>query len=695
MGSEKPRLLVVEDSEYDCESYRRALQDHYQLLFCNTGGEGLDKVQTYRPSVVLLDYQLPDMTGLDFLKASSSPHAAPSIVLTGQGDQYLAVQMMKTGASDYIVKDPAGHFIKLLPTKINQVLFSFHKQLEAMEVRELHDIILEMAGEGIVGIDDNGRILFANSAAERLLCLENNEWHGRYLGDFLTLNIASCLRNAATQTHFDPLSRPSTYESNFRDASGRAFPVEYTATPFYSNLLKRRGIVVVMQDISQRKQVEQSLLHMSTHDALTQLFNRDFFLQTAEHIIAQSKRTPRAFSIMFIDVDNFKSINDSFGHDFGDQLLMTIANRVKACTREGDIVARFGGDEFVLLMDDLSDRDRLRSVAEKIISSFNESIDIFGNELRVTPSIGISVYPDHGSDASKLLRAADLAMYKAKGQGRGRFDFFDEALLTTATKEATIEQSMHRAVIAEEFELFYQPQIDPEAGEVVAMEALIRWNHPLEGRLAPDLFIPIMEKTHVINTVGNWVLNQACHQLREWHDALGNTGLRIAVNVSTTQLVTSNFTQDVKGAVTGNGLMPGHLELEITETKLMDNVDTCIKALLSLRDFGVRIAVDDFGTGHASLRYLKMLPLHTLKIDRSFVDDLRDNPNDTVIIEGALVLAQKLGLNVVAEGVETLKQSVQLRRLGIRCLQGYFYQRPMSTAAATEFLCGVKGQKKH
>ncbi len=697
MRNPKPHLLIVDDSLHDCESYKRALHSHYHLMFSRTGEEALAKYDQCRPDLILLDYQLPDMTGLDFLNtyAKDSNSRTPSIVITGQGDQQVAVKIMQSGASDYMVKDAGGRYLKRLPTKVRGVLNKHKKQLELLESRELRDIILRMAGEGIVGLDESGKIIFANNAALSLMGSEDADTIGRPFGDFLDIADRDQLHIPLWLQPNDAMYRPPIQESEFKDSAGKRFTVEYTVTPFFNNILDQMGKIVVFQDISQRKDAENALLHMSTHDALTQLYNREFFLQTMDNTIAQAERSPRAFTIMFLDINNFKMVNDSFGHDFGDRLLKQVATRLTDSMRRGDVIARLGGDEFVLLLNELSDRDAVCAVAEKIISIISEPLILDGYEFNISTSVGVAQYPDNGVDTSTLLRAADLAMYNAKEAGQGKYALFDDSMLGRANTVANIERSLNDVDIAKEFEIYYEPQIDPNEANVVAMEALLRWNHPTEGLLTPDIFIPVMERSQLINQVGNWVISEACRQLRQWHEQLDNPALRIAINISTNQLLTPELTDSVRTALNANGLAPHNLELDITESRLAHISDDCIKTLNDLRELGVRIAVDDFGTGNASLRYLKTLPLTTLKIDKSFVDDLLSNPDDTAIIEGAVMLAQKLGLSVIAEGVENFQQSIRLRQLGVELLQGYFYQRPLTMDAATEYLLELRSHTVH
>ena len=380
-------------------------------------------------------------------------------------------------------------------------------------------------------------------------------------------------------------------------------------------------------------------------------------------------------AVIFIDLDRFKIINDTLGHHVGDLLLIEVANRLRSCVRESDIVARLGGDEFVVALTSLTTDMDAAHVAKKIIAILDTPCTIEGKLLHTTPSVGISLFPDNGEDVDGLMKNADTAMYCAKDKGRNNFQFFSATMTAAATERLEIERDLRSALKNNEFELHYQPQVCASLGLVRGVEALIRWHHPERGLIPPLKFIPIAEECGLIEAIGGWVLEEACRQMAQWRKA--GFGLKhVAVNLSAHQLRSPDLASHVKRVITRFGLAPGELELEITESVAMEDPERAIGQLRLLRESGVDLAIDDFGTGHSSLAYLKLLPIHTLKLDRAFVRDLETNENDAAISSATIALAKILGLRVVAEGVETEAQRNFLSNQACNLLQGYLFGKP-------------------
>ena len=410
---------------------------------------------------------------------------------------------------------------------------------------------------------------------------------------------------------------------------------------------------------------------MATHDSLTGLPNRASLSDTLKHAVNKARRNKEGLAIFFIDLDNFKAINDTLGHPTGDQLLREIARRVRASIRDSDLVARLGGDEFVVMVETVSDRQILQLLAAKILAAISELTHLEGHELKVTASIGISMFPDDGGDVSTLLANADMAMYRAKALGRNRTSEYSADLGESAVARFEIEKGMRLGFENNEFHLYYQPKIEFSSGKMLGVEALIRWHHPTLGVLGPDRFIAVAESTNFILPLGKWVIEQACRQSKAWQDAR-LPHFSIAVNLSANQLADVSLVQHVSDALRVSGADPSMIELEITETTVMKNLEEAVIRLQALRALGVRISIDDFGTGYSSLSYLKQLPADILKVDRSFVKDLPHNRDDLAITRAVIAMAHGLSMKVVAEGVEEKCQFDSLRDEGCDEFQGFF-----------------------
>ncbi len=435
----------------------------------------------------------------------------------------------------------------------------------------------------------------------------------------------------------------------------------------------------------ERRRADKRIQYQAFHDTLTGLPNRSLFTDRLAQALAQSRRKGRGLAVMFIDLDHFKLVNDTLGHSIGDRLLQEVAERLTHCVREEDTVARVGGDEFILLLQESGQGKEAARVANKILEAVSQPFRVDGHLLYVTTSIGISLYPGDGKDPETLLRNADNAMYRAKDLGRNGYQLFSPSMNVKVLERLSLEQGLLRALERKEFILHYQPLISLGTGQIVGAEALVRWRHPNRDLLEPQDFIPLAEDTRLILPIGEWVLRTACEQTKWWQEQ-GFTGLRVAVNLSAWQFQQGDLVGIVKGALQASGLPAGSLELEITESVAMKNVDLTVAALAALREMGVRLSMDDFGTGQASLRYLKTFPIHTLKIDRDFVRDIGVSPADTAIVLTIIEMAHRLGLKVIAEGVETEEQFDFLQKNGCDEFQGFLHSEPLSAEAVATLL---------
>ncbi|MFL6696303.1 MAG: putative bifunctional diguanylate cyclase/phosphodiesterase, partial [Vitreoscilla sp.] len=416
------------------------------------------------------------------------------------------------------------------------------------------------------------------------------------------------------------------------------------------------------------------------HDSLTGLPNRTMLMDRLGQALAQAQRLDQQAAVLFIDLDRFKLVNDSLGHPVGDRLLQEIARRLRATLRDADTVARVGGDEFQVVVCNVGGATGAARIAEKLMRTLGEPFTLEGQELHVTASLGVSLFTRDGDSGELLLKYADIALYEAKGEGRNAYRFFSPEMNAQAHGRLRLENDLRRAVERHELELHYQPQLDLATGEVCAVEALVRWRHPVRGLVLPNAFIPMAEETGLVLGIGEWVLNEACRQVAEWQreGAADNvTPLRVAVNISARQLQRAGLDAAVRRALSLSGLPAGCLELEITESSVMLDPLHAQSVLQSLRDLGVLLSIDDFGTGYSSLAYLKRLPLDRLKIDRSFIGGIPADSDDAAIVETIIVMTHKLGLRVIAEGVETLEQRLQLVRQGCDEMQGFLLAHPV------------------
>ena len=555
----------------------------------------------------------------------------------------------------------------------------------ARQRAELLATVFQHSGEAILLTDRDNRIIEVNPAFV--------EQTGYTLDEVLGRNPRMLASGRTTQEEYEAIWRTLLRAGQWRGElwDRRRDGVEQAKFMSMSIVRDAQGQVThhiaSAIDLTLIKEAERKLQHVSQHDALTHLPNRSHLQGRLVQALATARREGLALAMLVIDLDRFKTINDTLGHQAGDQLLIEVSRRLRGVVRDSDIVARLGGDEFVLVLTHLqTDPGRAASaVAAKVLASLAEPFHLQGHELQSTPSIGISLFPGDGEDAEALLKNADTAMYQAKASGGNTSQFFTPAMNEAATERLVLELGLRGAIERGELFVQYQPQLDVRHHRVVGLEALVRWRHPERGLIPPLKFIPVAEETGQIEAIGAWVLDQALGEVKRWRD-VGRMDLRVAVNLSAQQLRRENFDAEVARALSQHDLPGQALELEITESMAMKDPDRTAELLQQLRMLGVGLAIDDFGTGYSSLAYLKRLPLSCLKLDRSFVMDIEHDPNDAAICTATIQMAHSLGLGVVAEGVETQTQLDFLRALGCDTVQGYFISKPLSVADCTAFL---------
>ena len=555
------------------------------------------------------------------------------------------------------------------------------QELEQREKR--FRTIVEKSWSGVVLLDSELRFSFVGSSTHHLIGYEDHELIGHSFFDFVHPREAAAARKVFSDVLPNP-NREAHGELRFRHKDGRWIWLE----GFSQNLLHEpsvRAIVLNYRDISQRKETEKQLEYRAHYDSLTGLPNRLLFRDRLVNSLAHARRNRVGVAVMYLDVDHFKLVNDGLGHSFGDLLLADVAQRLQASLRASDTISRIGGDEFSILLPEVTNAEAVAGVARKILDSLARPFAVNGHDLFITASIGISCYPSDGDDAEALLKCADAAMYRAKELGRNQAQLFTASMNERYVRRLALEQHLHHAVEREQLELYYQPVYDRARRRIVSLEALLRWRDPNRGIVMPSEFIELAEETGMIIPIGEWALRTACRHLRQWHDQ-GLGAMRLAVNISAVQLQQRDLVDLVRSAVGDAGIQPHMLQLEITESAAMQNFELTMKTLHDLRAMGVGVAVDDFGTGQSSLIYLKHFPIDTVKIDKEFLREVTTDETAAAIVSYVINLAHMLQLKVVAEGVETEAQYTFLRHYACDLMQGFLFSEPLPVDQVFPFL---------
>ena len=550
--------------------------------------------------------------------------------------------------------------------------------------------VLDNVVDGIITIDEQGVIESYNPATKRIFALGDYDISGRNLTSLLSpaslknyySYCGQCFQNLSNQT-----AANETCELTGKRLDDSEFPLEIALSRM--QVSGTRLYIVVVRDITERKRAEERLVYLANYDELTGLPNRTLFRDRLNQAVAHAKREHRLVGVIFFDLDHFKKINDTLGHHAGDQLLLGAAKRLKKTVRELDTVARLGGDEFMVILESIKHVDEITDIVTKMLVALEKPFMLGSQEAFIAASAGIAIYPFDDNDIDNLVKNADTAMFRAKEQGGNTYQYFKAEMNTKAVERLKLESALRYALERNEFQLHYQPRIDLNTGTVLGMEALLRWNNPQLGPISPVQFIPLLEETGMIVAVGDWVLKTACQQTRRWHEA--GYRLSVSVNLSVRQFRQKDLVTRFRAILKETGFDPAFLELEITESLLVENVEAAVSILGDFHKEGLKISIDDFGTGYSSLSYLKRFPINTLKIDRSFVRDVIDDPDDAVITAAIVALARSLRMNVIAEGVETLEQLDYLKSLQCDEAQGFYFSKPLS---ATDFESFLQQQSK-
>jgi diguanylate cyclase (GGDEF)-like protein/PAS domain S-box-containing protein len=684
------QLLIVEDSEEDAQLLLLQLRrnGYRPVAHRVQTAEEMDRALADKPwDLVIADYSLPTFNALAALELFHRRGLdIPFLVVSGTIGEETAVEAMRAGAHDYIMKGSSARLIPAIARELREAEERANRRRAEQALRENERrfrVLIEHSSDILTVLDAGGRIVYESPSVERLLGLTADELMGTPIEEHVHPDDRHALASALAQSA--EASAAVTVELRMRGRDGEWRSLEASV----SNLLDHAevgGIVLNSRDITARKQDEEMIRHLAYFDALTGLPNRMLFDDRLAQALAHSRRRgARGLAVMFLDLDRFKTINETLGHGAGDELLRTVASRLSGVLREEDTVARLGGDEFLFLLPEIDDVEDAARVARKVLAELVTPFSVHGHELHVTASVGIAMFPHDGGDAETLVRNADSALYRAKEQGGNRCQLYAPAMNAIAFKRLVLENSLRRAIERGELRLHYQPLVSLHDGTYVGVEALIRWEHPELGLVSPAEFIPLAEETGLIVQLTHWVLHTACRQMKEWQDA-GVELATVSVNISAQHFSAANLPVAVSEALAAAGLDGRHLCLELTESVMMENVEETIATLLELKKLEVKISIDDFGTGYSSLSYLKRLPIDTLKIDQSFVRNTPADADDAAIAMLIISMAHSLDLSVVAEGVETEEQMRLLRSQQCDIMQGYLVSRPLPGAEMTEML---------
>ena len=682
-----PHIVVLDDSAMNRMLFARlsaAVSEGIQVTAFADAAAALIAFTTCLPDLVITDYKMPGMDGARFiqeLRNLPGGQDIPVIVVTAYEDREFRMRALNAGATDFL-RAPVDHqeFVirsrnllklgqqtKLLRQRtaaLEQDLFTNESQHETAIRESITRLaqVIDTIPAVISACDEAGNRVFIN----------------RYGSDMipevvLRSQIGPTLNDRRVMVKGEPIQG---YEEVVTDCEGKHRTLLTSKFPLFDAQGKVRNVLTTSFDITDRKQAEYDLNHLAHHDTLTGLGNRLLLMTVLRIRMAAAKPGTPGFALLFIDLDRFKSINDGFGHEHGDMLLKVVASRLLRAMRPGDVVARLGGDEFAVAQSDVTSIDQAFALAERIIQLISEPVVIQSHQTTISASVGISFAPVDAQSAEQLIKNADLAMYRAKREGRGRASFFTRDLQTSARDAVLLEIDLRQGVKDGSFRLAYQPQVDIVTGQVTGAEALLRWNRPGFGPLAPGSFLPLAEDTGLIVELDRWVLHEACRQGVAW--AAAGTPIRVATNISSRTFKLDNVLNLVTTTLEKTGLDPALLEIELTETALMEHQNDIQNELRALRALGVRVAIDDFGIGYSSLAYLQLLPIDRLKIDGSFVRGVGNSAGTSTIVNAVVGIGRSLSIEVLAEGVETAEQLVQVYQAGCTNIQGFYFSKPLN-----------------
>jgi len=697
-----PHILIVDDEPRFRSAYRTLLSGDGRLIeeSC-TGREAMQRLDRRDIDVVVLDLKLPDIGGIEIMEWLRRSLISTSVIVFSADESIdSAIHALRRGAFEFIRKhcDP-DDLIQAVDRALQRRRMEKEHALMTAQLEQserLHRFLVEQSPDLIYTVDDAGYFVFVNGRVETLLGYEPRELIGQHytvivheddrekaryafnerrIGERATVNFEVRLKNKQQGTrHFDNRMVIAILSSQGVYTPGTPTPPHFV------------GTTGVARDITERKKAEETIAFQAFHDLLTQLPNRTLFTDRLELAVTQAKRRKQRIGVMFLDIDRFKLINDTFGHQEGDLLLKEFAQRVRACLRSGDTLARQGGDEFTVLLPDISNGEDVSGIAAKILGELRRPFTVGKNDFIATASIGIAIYPEDGESSEALIRSADIAMYQAKRQGKNGFLEFSPSMVTAHVERISLENDLRLALSAgNQFELHYQPQINVAQGAVVGIEALIRWHHPQQGMISPDDFIALAEETGQIVAISDWVLQAGCEQLQKLREK-GYVDLKLGINLSPVEFERSDLLARVTAPLDRYSIPRDAVAIEITENLLMKDAESVIAKVRQLRGAGLKVSIDDFGTRYSSLNYLRRFSISCIKIDQSFIRDLSARHDSTAIIQAILGIAQSFDLSVLAEGIETEIQMQTLTALGCDEMQGYFFSPPLSASDLEDYL---------
>jgi diguanylate cyclase (GGDEF)-like protein/PAS domain S-box-containing protein len=697
-------LLLVDDNADLLDSLHDLVSLHgYRPDKAVGGRQALEMLERKHYDVVLLDLIMPDVSGHDLLDyAAERGLDTKLIVVSGEGTFEGVQHALHCGAFDYVRKPyEPGELIATLELALRQRQLEVDNRRMEARLREseaLHRFIVNSSPDIVYILDREGRFTFVNDRVETIAGYRKDEVLGRHFTEFMDPDFLDEALNHFAERRAGRRAANSfelRMKRRHRSALGRVSQsmwhwVEVTAQGLYADPNERTvdgflGSYGTIRDINARKEAEEVVSFHAYHDLLTHLPNRALLKDRLSLAIAQASRNRRGLAVMFLDLDRFKVVNDTLGHTVGDRLLKAVAIRLQGCLRAGDTLSRFGGDEFMLLLPDVHSRDDVGVIANKILDHLHVPFVIDDHELFVGASIGIAMYPESGDNEEALIQNADIAMYHVKGRTKNSFQFFSEEMNLHLSTRLTLERELRNGLAGAELEIHYQPQVALATGAIAGVEALVRWRHPVRGLLAPDAFLALALETGLIPQLDQYVQRRALSDLARWH-ARGFSDLRLSLNLSALQLEQDGFVERFLGEIAAAGIEPPHVNVEITENLLLRDMDVVVPKLRGLRRAGLRIAIDDFGTGYSSLSYLRQFPVDTLKVDRTFVADIRAERQDASIVDAIVAMARGLKLDLIAEGVENRTQLRYLLAQGCSEAQGYIFSPPVNAQALAVLL---------
>jgi diguanylate cyclase (GGDEF)-like protein/PAS domain S-box-containing protein len=685
-------VLIVDDNPSNLKLLHELLSHHgYRVRVADSPILGLESALNSPPDLILLDIKMPEMDGYEVcqnLKKNKATASIPIIFISASAGALNKVKAFEVGGMDYISKPfDAAEVLARIENHLQLSILQKQTQKSLVTSQHMLEAIMNNSPAGICIKDLEGRYLLANREFERVMGIKLDEILGKTDHEVFPKEIADTLANHDIDVVNG--TNHKQFEDTINNGEGKQtyltlkFPLKDSGENNYA-------ICSILTDISMRKRIEAELEHLATYDTLTGLPNRSLFMELLSRTLASSDRVEAMHALLFIDLDNFKNVNDSMGHPVGDMLLREVAQRLQKCIRGDDTVARMGGDEFVLLLQRIKHPSDAAEVSSKIIQALTPVFDIGGRNVFITPSIGIVISPENGKDAQNLLRNADTAMYHSKSKGRNTYQFFTEEMNQRVLQRMEIEKELRIALKEKTIVPFYQPKIDTKTGAIIGVEALSRWHHPEQGDIPPEVFIPVAEEANLIITLDRYILETSIKQF----SPLIKKGLfkgTVAVNLTAHHFYRDHLLQFVSEKLDEYDFPADHLELEITEGSVMKNASEAIQLMHQLHDRGIQLSIDDFGTGYSSLSYLKQFPVKSLKIDVSFIHDLNTSDTDKNLVASIISLAHGLNLECIAEGVEIIPHAKILHQLECDTLQGFLFSPAIEFDSINNYL---KDKKK-